>query len=200
MQQQARRLDLGRIVGDAETQRLEIREPRAELLSLFHVGNGAVEAELRAAERAGRDVEAPAVERAHRDLESLPLGADPVRRPGCGSASNITMAVGCECHPSFFSWAPKESPGVPFSTRKQEMPRAPALARPRHHEIDVGTAAARDERLGAVEHIMVVLAHGAGLQARGVGARNRARSGSSCRTSPCCKDRAEGAAAARPRR
>jgi len=35
------------------------------------------------------------------------------------------MAVGCECQPSFFSGAPKESPRVPFSTRKQDIPRAP---------------------------------------------------------------------------
>ena len=44
---------------------------------------------------------------------------------GTRHCSKITMAVGCECQPSFFSWAPKDSPGVPFSTRKQEMPRGP---------------------------------------------------------------------------
>jgi hypothetical protein len=65
MQHQARRLDRGRIVGDAEAKRLEIRQPRAELLSFLHVGDGAVETELRAPERAGRDVETAAVERAH---------------------------------------------------------------------------------------------------------------------------------------
>ena len=45
---------------------------------------------------------------------------------GTRQPSNITMAVGCDFQPSFFSCAPKESPGVPFSTTKQEMPRGPA--------------------------------------------------------------------------
>ena len=67
MQQQARGVDLGRVIGDAELQRLEIGEPRAELLALLHVVDGAVEAELRAAERAGADVEPAAVEPGHGD-------------------------------------------------------------------------------------------------------------------------------------
>jgi hypothetical protein len=50
-------------------------------------------------------------------LEALPLGADAVRDRDA-APSNMTIAVGCECHPSFFSLAPKESPGVPLSTRK----------------------------------------------------------------------------------
>src|SRR5262249_30334785 len=78
VEHQARRLELGCIVGDAEAERLEIREPSAELLPLLHMRDGALEAELRAPKRAGRDVEAPAVERAHGDLEALPLGADAV--------------------------------------------------------------------------------------------------------------------------
>src|SRR5665647_3875151 len=56
MQQQARRFQLGGVVGNAELQGLEIGEPRAELLALLHVVDGAVETELRAAERAGADI------------------------------------------------------------------------------------------------------------------------------------------------
>ena len=44
---------------------------------------------------------------------------------GTRQFSNITIAVGCDFQPSFFSCAPKESPGVPFSTTMQEMPFGP---------------------------------------------------------------------------
>ncbi len=44
---------------------------------------------------------------------------------GTRQPSNITIAVGCDFQPSFFSRAPNESPGVPFSTTKHEMPRGP---------------------------------------------------------------------------
>ena len=39
--------------------------------------------------------------------------------------SNITIAVGCDFQPSFCSGAPYDSPGVPFSTTRHEMPRGP---------------------------------------------------------------------------
>src|SRR5258708_17187953 len=79
VEHQARRLELGCIVCDAEAERLEIREAGAELLALLHIGDSALEAELRTAERAGRDIEAPAIEPAHGDLEALSFGADAVR-------------------------------------------------------------------------------------------------------------------------
>ena len=103
-----------------------------------------------------------------------PCPSAPIRfSTGTRQFSNITIAVGCDFQPSFFSCAPKESPGVPFSTTMQEMPRGPALAGAHHADIDVGDAAARDEGLGAVEHVMIAVAARARLQARGVRARVR---------------------------
>src|SRR5207253_7787891 len=72
--------ELGGEVGDAEAQRLEIGEARAELPALAQVFDGAIEAELGAAERAGGDAEAAAVEPGHGDREALPVGADAVPR------------------------------------------------------------------------------------------------------------------------
>ena len=61
---QPRGFDLGRIVGDAEARAPGNPASRdAELLAVAHIVDGAVEAELRAAERAGGDVEPAAVER-----------------------------------------------------------------------------------------------------------------------------------------
>ncbi len=79
MQQQARGLNVGRIVGDTELQRLKISESGSELPALFHVIDGTIETELRAADRAGSDIQPAAVEPGHRDLETLSFGADAVR-------------------------------------------------------------------------------------------------------------------------
>src|SRR5690348_8664809 len=78
MQQQPRGIELRREIGHAELQRLEIGEPRAELAALLHVFDRTVEAELRAAERAGADIDAAAVEPGHGDAEALAFRADAV--------------------------------------------------------------------------------------------------------------------------
>ncbi len=44
---------------------------------------------------------------------------------GTRTPSSITWAVGWAFQPIFSSWAPKLSPGVPFSTMNAEMPRGP---------------------------------------------------------------------------
>ena len=86
-QQGARRFEPGRHVGEAELQRLEFVKALAEGLALFHVGERFFQRRLRAAERAGRDIEPAAVEPGHRDLEAKPFLAEPVggrarARPG----------------------------------------------------------------------------------------------------------------------
>ena len=77
-QQRARGFELGRHVGEAELQRLEFVEPFAEGLALFHVSERLFQRRLRAAERAGGDVEPAAVEPGHRDLETFAFVAEPV--------------------------------------------------------------------------------------------------------------------------
>lgn len=44
---------------------------------------------------------------------------------GTRTPSKNTAAVGCEFHPIFFSCAPNERPGAPFSTMRHEMPAGP---------------------------------------------------------------------------
>ena len=45
---------------------------------------------------------------------------------GTRASSKITCAVGWLFQPSFFSWAPKPSPGVSFGTTRVEIPPAPS--------------------------------------------------------------------------
>src|SRR5262249_10245105 len=159
--------ELGCIIGDAEAERLEIREPSAELLPLLHMRDGALQAKLRAPKRAGRDVEAPAVERAHGDLEALPLGADAV---GGRDAARFEYYHGGRLRvPAevFLLRAEGEPGGAILDQEARDAVRAP-FSRARHHEVDVGTAAARNERLGAIEHVMIAAAPRAGFQAGGV--------------------------------
>ena len=44
---------------------------------------------------------------------------------GTRQFSKITIAVGWLFQPSFCSFLPKDRPGVPFSTTRQEMPLGP---------------------------------------------------------------------------
>src|SRR3546814_18285440 len=76
----ARRLQFGRHVGERELGVLEIGDTLPELLAVPRIGDRLVEAALRAAKRAGADVETAAVEPHHRDAEALAFGADPILR------------------------------------------------------------------------------------------------------------------------
>jgi hypothetical protein len=78
VEQRARRLQLGRHVGQRELGVLEIGDRLAELLALLGIGDRLVEAALRPAQRAGADVEPAAVEPHHRDAEALAFAADQV--------------------------------------------------------------------------------------------------------------------------
>ena len=150
-------------------------------LALFHVRDGAVEAELRAAERAGRDVEPPAVEPGHGDLEALAFRADAV----------------CDRHAAVLEHHHRGRLRFPAELLLLRAERQPGRALLDHEcrkcraapcspvraitSVDVRPAAAGNEGLGAVEHIIVAVAPRARLQARGVRPRVRARSGSSSR-------------------
>src|SRR5262249_23875602 len=143
--------------------------PRAECRTACapHITDGAFEAELGAAERAGRDVEPPAVERAHGDLEPLPLGADKVR---CGDAARFEYHHGGRLRvpAEFFLLCAEAQPGgAVLDQEARDAVRAP-FSRSHHHEVDVRAAAARNERLGAIEDVMIGAALGAGFQAGGV--------------------------------
>ena len=148
-------------------------------------------------ERAGGDVDAAAVEARHRDPEALALGAERAGPAGTRQSSKITIAVGCECQPSFFSCLPKLRPGVPRSTRRQLMPPGAGPAGAHHAGVEVAGAGARDEGLAAVEHVVVAV--GARRGSRGSPHRSprRARSGSSSRGAPWSSGRAASAPAAR---
>src|SRR3546814_13938980 len=76
----ARRLEVGRHVGEHELGVLEVRNRLAELLAVLGIGNRFVEAALRAAQGTGADVEPPAVEPRHREAETVALGARPEER------------------------------------------------------------------------------------------------------------------------
>ncbi len=145
----------------------------AELAAFEQIGARRLETGARAAQRAGGDIEPPAVEPHHRDLEAVALGAEPVgdRHPAI-LEDHHRGRLRCSSR-AFFSFLPKERPGVPFSTTRHEMPFGPCAAGPHHRDIDVADAAARDERLGAVQHVVVAVAHGAGGERRRVRAAAR---------------------------
>src|SRR5665213_645737 len=172
MHHEPRRVELGRHVGEAELERLELGERLAELLALDEMALRRFEAGARAAERAGADVDAAAIEPHHRDLEAHAFAAQQI-----GSMHAAIL----EDHHGGRLAVPAElllllAEGQALAALlDQDAGNAvrPLAAGARHHGIDVAGAAARDERLGAVEDEMIALAPGAGLERRGVGAGAR---------------------------
>src|SRR5262249_44584453 len=144
----------------------------AELLPLFHMRDGALQTELGAPERAGGDVEAPAVERAHGDLEAVALGADAVGERDAASFE-YDHGGGLRVPAELLFLRPEAQSGRAAFDNKARNAVRPSLAGARHDQIKIGTTAAGDECLGAVEQIVIVSAPCAGLQACGIGARVR---------------------------
>jgi hypothetical protein len=122
IEQRARGLQVGRHVGEHELGVLEIGDRLAELLAILGIGHRLVEAALRAAQRAGADVEPPAIEPGHGEAEAVALA--PTRlATGTRQSSKITCAVGLAFQPSLRSRrAEADRPGVSFSTTRQLMP------------------------------------------------------------------------------
>ena len=108
---------------------------------------------------------------------------------GTRASSRITARVGWAFQPIFRSFAPKERPGVSFSTTRVEMPDGPPSPVRTIDDVDVGDAGAGDELLHAVEHVS-----GRRRAPRGSSAPPRpsprpARSGSSWRGAPSWQSR-----------
>src|SRR5215467_7443792 len=121
----------------------------------------------RAAERTRRDIEAPAIEPAHGDLEALSFGADAVRNRDAARfehhhGGRLRMPA------EFFLLRAEGDPGGAVLDQEARDAVRPPVSRARHHEVDVGAATARNERLGAIEHVMIPPALRAGFQAGGV--------------------------------
>src|SRR5262249_56578580 len=110
-----------------------------------------------------------AVESLHGDLEALSLGAEPVRGRDAALVKHHhggRLRVPAEL---LLLGAEGKAGRAALDQETGDAART-ALPGPRHHQVDVGAAAAGNERLGAVEHIAVVLARRARLQARSIGA------------------------------
>src|SRR5262249_2227403 len=132
--------------------------------------------------RASADVEAPAIESHHGDPEPLSLG------PNAVADRNAALV---EYHHG-------GGLGVPTKLlflRAERKPRRAilhqeagnavwtALPGSRHHQIDIGNAAARNKGLGAVENVVIVVAHRAGSQ------RSSIRTGFRLGQAVACKPR-----------
>jgi len=105
-------------------------------------------------------------------LKPDPLG--PIRFSlGTLQSSNITIEVGWFLHPIFSSNLPKLKPGVPFSTKMQEISFSPGELRKlenypihtclAHDDIEIAHGAPTDEALRTVQHIIISLFFSGGL-------------------------------------
>ncbi len=139
-------------------------------LAYAHCG---VERGLREPDRARGDAEPTGVESGERDLEALALDADePVARDVRG-VEDAPAPCARPSHPSCARAVALESPAVSASASRHEIPRGAVVGGAHHEVVEVGHSPVGDPRLRAGDDVVVALAHGAGLQRRGVGARRR---------------------------
>ena len=135
-QQRARGFERGRHVGEAELQRLEFVEPFAEGLALLHVGERHFKSLLRAAERAGGDIEPAAVEPGHGDLEANAFLAEPVGdRHAHFSERHRARRLGVPAHLAL-AIAERNARRVAGNDQGRNAGRAVA-AGARHHRVEV---------------------------------------------------------------
>ena len=158
----ARGVGLGLAVGQHGLDELELGDGLAELLALDGVARLSRDQPLGHADADGGDVEAAAVQHLHGGLEALRPRLPPISwRAGTRQFSKMTSQVWAPRWPIFLSVLPSVMPGVPASTMKAEMPPAPLLLRigARHDREDAGLRRVGDEALGAVEDVVVAVAH-----------------------------------------
>jgi hypothetical protein len=120
---------------------------------------------LRAAERAGRDVEPAAVESGHRDLKAKSFLAEPVT----GRDAHVLKDDGARrlrvpAHLALVG-AEGNAGGVARHDKRRNA-RGAFAAAPRHHHIKIARAGAGDELLLPVEDVMVAVTHRAGGKRR----------------------------------
>ena len=92
---------------------------------------------------------------------------------GTRQFSNSTMAVGCDLPAELLFVGAEAQAGRALLDHEAGNALRTALPGPRHHHVDVGHAAAGDESLGAVEHVVVAVAPGARRETGGIRARAR---------------------------
>ena len=169
------RLDLGRHVGEHELDAFEVGDRPPELAPLARVAPGDVEGALGDPQRLGRDPRTGMVQDAHRQLESLALLAQEVSR-GYGQVLEEELSGGRAADAQLLLQLPHPKTGMVFlhyEGRDVAGGRVTVLVGPGEDHDRVGHASAGDERLGAVEHVGVAVAHGAGSHPTRVGAGPR---------------------------
>ena len=136
------------------------------------MGQGIVEGLLGSADRAGGDVDAPAIERLHGELEPFPLLPQPVTG-GDAHGAEVHLPGGLAVPAHLLLRLAVTHAGGLGRYHEGGDPLRPLAAGAGHHHQHIGAAGARDEHLAAVDDVILAIAHGAGLEGRGIGSGAR---------------------------
>ena len=166
--QQTRSLDAGGHVGEGETDRFELDDRLAELLTDLGVFQRSFISALGNADGLGSDADPPGVEDRHRDLEPLALFAKP--SPGRETIVGICHLARVGAANTEFVLDLDDLASGRMGVDQKGADAAMALGRVGHgHQDDrIGVVAIGDPVLDPVDHIFVALAHGGGLLRGGI--------------------------------
>ena len=172
MQEHAGGLQLGFHVGQLELQRLEIGNGFPEGLAFCRVLQRLVERELRGPQCTCGDVQPASVEARHGVFEALAFLANQMI---CRHLAVVKMYErGGLCPPSHLAFVcpVRETIRAFLDHHGRDALRA-VIAGAHHGQIEIGKAAAGNERLGAIEFPLIAIEIGAGAQCGGIRARSR---------------------------
>ena len=170
MHEQARGVDLGRHVSEHPLQGLELGDGLAEGGAVFRVAAGLFDGAAAQADGEGADGDAASVEDLQGVDEALVDVTEPLRvgqldvvevQLGGVGAAHAELAVQRLLAEALGAFVDDEGGDALLLLRR---------VGERENDEDVSDGALGDEHLRAVEHPAVALAHGGGLEARGVGA------------------------------
>ncbi len=177
-----RRFQLGGQVGQAKAHRLVLDNRLAKAFPLAGVAQRAIQRRARHAQRLGGNADAPGFQIGQGNAVAIALRAQPlaggnaalVKHNLAGVTGRLTQLV---LHPRHLI----TRRGGGHNKRRQAF-FAGFRVGDGNHDGDVGVLARGDELLGAVEHIVIAIAHRAGAQ--GAGVRTGLRLGQAKRPQP----------------
>ncbi len=159
-------------VGQTKLHALKFADRTPELLALLDIGQCVIEGLLGGTHRTGGDIDAPAIEGLHGEPEAFPLLAQPVAGGDAHAVKgHLTGRLAVPAH--LLLRLAITYPGRVSRHHKGGDPPCPLAAGARHYHQHIRAARPRDKHLAAVEEVFFPIAHGAGLEGRGIGARPR---------------------------
>ena len=172
---------------------LEIADRLAEGTAFLRIAQRDIQSGFRAPQGTSRDIQAPAIQPRHREAEALPfLTENSIRAHARIFENHLACRLRIPAHFAFIGAEGK--PGRFLRDQQRGNAIRAVTARAQHGQIKIRCPSARDELLGAIQDIALIIARGTRLQRGGIAAGTWLRQAIGCDGLHCDQLRQPGAA------